>query len=783
MIPKTEAFRKLMILMAAMWFALPSWGVLSEYDLGQTLISLECDMKVLRDNIKRDIQRFENRRLEFRNEIDRLEETCNETGVMLYSQDERYMFGILQATQAMNDVVRRIRSEENKISLLENDLSIISNRYNELSRFLQEIEDIPMTPKVGRVIKSSIVIADSLRLSVDSCLAAVTSDKSKYSDLLRKADRLEAYSNKVMDQMQKNIFVTGNDNFSTILSHFSFSFKEFIDDLEWRFLTGQSATDDWISKEDRMVDYINKIDYIAIAIALCLYIFARFTRTRFCPARIVRLCPGWIADKPLYWALALWMILNIVCLALARLTIGVSPMLRIELMLKTELYLLALVILFSTTIRHKKGKIGRALVSYLPMYFLTFLFVSYREDLVTMSTLTFTAPWFFIVALIGQIIILVFNLKKLDSADRWMIWANLIVILGCTVTVICGYTMLGVLMMLLWGGLVTGILAFGLVKEYMDKKNLKKNNEADVTIRALVYPLAIPAIILAAVYWVTHICNLTTWFIDLMNTPFVNMPDKVGVISMTKILNIYLLGVLTNYGLRLAKTILWRNPDNRQGQMAVAISIGSIIVWLFYAIAVVLILNINKAGIIAAVGGASIGIGFALKDTFDNFFSGLSLMTGRLRPGDIMEYDGVRGKVLDIGIVSTSMETEDGPIMTMTNRMLFEKNFRNMTRNHRVEIRHITFDIAADNDPKFVREVILESFRGIDGVDDSRRHVVIMRNFGRNIMKVELKVWIDSDKYLATEPAVREAVYEAFRQHGIEKAVPILQLESGHEGK
>ena len=299
-----------------------------------------------------------------------------------------------------------------------------------------------------------------------------------------------------------------------------------------------------------------------------------------------------------------------------------------------------------------------------------------------------------------------------------------------------------------------------------------------MTMRLLLYPLAIPAIMFAAISWVAHIYNFTSWFLELMNTPFVNMPDKIGVISIAKVLYIYGLGILVNYGLTLAKHVLRRDASNRQGQVAVWISIGNIITWLCYIIAVILILDINKAGLIAAVGGASVGIGFALKDTFENFFSGLTLMTGRLRPGDILEYEGVRGKVLDIGIISTRMETEDGPIMTMPNRQLFEKNFKNMTRNHSVELRHIVFDISENNDPKLVRKIILDSFHGIDGVDENRKHVVIMRNFGSGVMRVELKVWIDSEKYLATEPAVREAIFEAFREHDIHAATFVQQIES-----
>lgn len=116
MTSKIERSRALILLMAAVCFTLPSWGVLSEYNLDQTLISLSADMKALQQNVRKDIRRFENRQIEFRNEIEHLDEMCDETAVMLYSQDERYLYGILQATQGMKNVVRRIRSQREKLT-------------------------------------------------------------------------------------------------------------------------------------------------------------------------------------------------------------------------------------------------------------------------------------------------------------------------------------------------------------------------------------------------------------------------------------------------------------------------------------------------------------------------------------------------------------------------------------------------------------------------------------------------------------------------------------------
>lgn len=768
MTSKIERSRALILLMAAVCFTLPSWGVLSEYNLDQTLISLSADMKALQQNVRKDIRRFENRQIEFRNEIEHLDEMCDETAVMLYSQDERYLYGILQATQGMKNVVRRIRSQREKLTQLETDLSIITNRYSELSKFLKGLETKLSTPRSREALHKSVVIADSLKLSIDRCISSVAEDKTIYRNLVRKADRLESYNNSVISHAQAIMFGKGGESIWEFCNHFSTRWSEFKDDLIWRFFTGQSDMDDWNSKEDRMYDYMDITFYISLALAICFYLLARFTR----------FCPGWIAKKRIYWALCFWLTVNVVGLIVIMLIMGFAPMLQIIVSLDCELYFLALLILASSTVRLKKSQIWRTLLSYLPMFALTYILIGYRQDLVPISTVTFTAPFFFLLAFLGQTVIMALNMKKLDNTDRKMAWANITVIASCFLFICFGYTILSSLAFLLWIGLVTGILFFELIKAFINKKQLVKNSIAGMTLRLLLYPFAIPAIVFAAISWVAHVYNFTSWFSELINIPFVNMPDKIGVISIAKILYIYGLGVIVNYGLTLVKYILRRDASNRQGQIAVWISIGNILTWLCYIIAVILILDINKAGLIAAVGGASVGIGFALKDTFENLFSGLTLMTGRLRPGDILEYEGVRGKVLEIGIISTRMETEDGPIMTMPNRQLFEKNFKNMTRNHSVELRHIVFDISENNDPKLVRKIILDSFQGIDGVDESRKHVVIMRNFGSGVMRVELKVWIDSEKYLATEPAVREAIFEVFRQNNIHAATFFQQVEA-----
>lgn len=754
--------------MVAMCGSLQSRAVLPEDNIDQTLVSLAEDMKVLTGNIESDLRRYETQQEEFRNNVGFLSDKCDESGVVLYSQDERYLYGILQSSQGMEDVIARIHAQKKKLDQLEKELTVISSRYTELSNFLETLKKRKLSKEGRKALTTSILLADSLNQKINNCISTLSYDKEIYHNLSEKADQLEAYNVNLLVRLQSFIFMTGNESVPEIIKHFPARWNEFVYDLQWRFLTGQSDSDEWNSMEEKMYDMLDINTYVTLFLAICFFFLTG----------IKRFCPRWMSGKRFYWSVILWLALSITGLMIIRLVVGFSPETQMILMLESELYILAFLILLSITIRSKGGQIGRAAVSYLPMYFVTYILIEYRQDLVPVSTITFTAPILFLFSLVGQMVIMRINYRKIEKFESHISWVNLIVITACSIIIFFGYTILSTMVFLLWIGILIGLLLIALIKSWLSQRKISKESVMGVTLRLLISPLIYPAIILVSFMWVTHIYNLTPWFSNVMYTPFLNMPDKVGVITVAKILYIFGLGVIVNYLILLVKNLIFRNPDNRQGKVAVWISVCNLFIWLVYVIAVLVILDVNRAGIIAVIGGASVGIGFAMKDTLENLFSGVSLMMGRLRPGDILQYEGERGKVLNIGVITTTMETEDGPIMTMPNRQLFEKNFKNMTRNNRVEVRHITFDISSNNNPKIVRDLILNSLRDVDGVDNTRKHVVIIRNFGSGIMRVELKVWIDSEKYLTAEPAVREAVFESFRVNGIEAASFLQKIDT-----
>jgi small conductance mechanosensitive channel len=90
-----------------------------------------------------------------------------------------------------------------------------------------------------------------------------------------------------------------------------------------------------------------------------------------------------------------------------------------------------------------------------------------------------------------------------------------------------------------------------------------------------------------------------------------------------------------------------------------------------YALAVLIALStigLNILPVIAGIGVAGFIVGFAVKDTLSNLTAGLLLIFYRpFNVGDKINTSGVTGKVKEINIVATVLETEDANIVTVPN--------------------------------------------------------------------------------------------------------------------
>jgi small-conductance mechanosensitive channel len=218
-------------------------------------------------------------------------------------------------------------------------------------------------------------------------------------------------------------------------------------------------------------------------------------------------------------------------------------------------------------------------------------------------------------------------------------------------------------------------------------------------------------------------------------------------------------------------------------------SIISVLVWTGFALVVINFWKIPTGSLGLVAGGLSAGIGLALKDVINNFIYGIQLMGGRLRVGDWIECDGIRGKVTAINYQCVQAETIEGTEMSFLNSSLFGKNFNNLTRNHSYELTVITVGVAYGTDIKRVREVLVEGMQkmrtkgqyGREIVDPKYGVYVVVGNMSDSAVDINVKQYVLVAERIGYVDRAKEVIYDALNAAGITIAFPQCDVHLIHE--
>ena len=195
-------------------------------------------------------------------------------------------------------------------------------------------------------------------------------------------------------------------------------------------------------------------------------------------------------------------------------------------------------------------------------------------------------------------------------------------------------------------------------------------------------------------------------------------------------------------------------------------------IWLIYAVSFILTFKIPMGAISIIAAGLATGIGLALKDILNNFIYGLQLMSGRLRVGDMIECDGIRGKVSEISYQSTQIAA-----------LLFNKNFKNLTRNSPYEFVKIVVGVSYGTDVEKVRDVLMHALKSDRRKDKYGREIldpsygkdgisVVFDEFADSSVNIAVKQFVIVEEKAAYISATQEKIYNALNEAGIEIPFP-----------
>jgi small conductance mechanosensitive channel len=189
--------------------------------------------------------------------------------------------------------------------------------------------------------------------------------------------------------------------------------------------------------------------------------------------------------------------------------------------------------------------------------------------------------------------------------------------------------------------------------------------------------------------------------------------------------------------------------------------------------------DFNLTAFITGLGIIGFTIGFALKDISENFVAGMMLLLQRpFELGDVVEIEDFRGRVTDVSLRATEMQTLDGQNVILPNGLVYTSPIINYTRS---PLSRIALDVGVgyDSDLEQVRQVAVETVSALPTVLDQPAPYVVFKSFGESSIDLTVFYWIDdreTPQFRASDLAL-PSLKEAFAREGIDIPYPIRTVQ------
>ncbi len=659
---------------------------------------------------------------------------------------------------------------------------------------------------------SCIVYAEGIRDIVKDMLEKLELDNEHYTEVTNQVEKLNNYAQQKYTELKKNIFIDAGTNYFTILQRFPRYWRRMQMDFRTKYKPlrdegrldneGKPYKSDWRGPII-MAASIFMLFYLLVAVIIS-NIILRFLVPKRYRGEVFR-------NKRSVYIVLLATLLFAIAIMVVR-TFMHSNLMIMATGLMVEMAWLIAAIYFSMAVRLNGSQCREGSKIYLPFILMSLIVIWFRIILIPNSLVNIIFPPLLLLFTVWQSFTLKNCRRNVPLSDKVYCGISLAVMLISTVMSWVGYTLMAVQLLVWWmfqlAAIATITCCYDLM-EIFEKRVLEprihesfghtQNAEEfsmrlqqgdyinrtwlyDFVNRALV-PVCAVFSILFSLYFAAEIFDLR----DLLLKYF-HMSISIPGIATFSVYHICLIVALwfvfryVAYVIRAA----WFNyrraqsSDGKDINATLAKNIIGLLIWGIYVITVFIMLRVPSTGISIAVAGLSTGMGFASKSLLENFFYGISLMSGRVRVGDYIECDGITGKVESISYQSTQLTTLDGSVVAILNSDLFSKNFKNLTRNHQYELIKIPFGIAYGSNVDEVRHLILDSMKdletqtadGRDIVNPANPIAVSFADFGASSVDLLLVAWVLVDQRNAFAAKAKEKIYQVLNENNIEIPFP-----------
>ncbi len=266
-------------------------------------------------------------------------------------------------------------------------------------------------------------------------------------------------------------------------------------------------------------------------------------------------------------------------------------------------------------------------------------------------------------------------------------------------------------------------------------------------------------------------------------TEFIEKDWEVGTsrLSIESVLLFFLILIVSFFvssviKVLLEKEILGRMNLKKGVPVAVALIVRytMIVIGFFFAIGATEI-DLDRIGFVA--GALGVGIGFGLQNVVANFISGLILVFERpVNKGDTVTVGNRMGKVLSVGIRSSTIRTFDGAEVIVPNNDLIAKEVINWTLSDTKRRIELHIPVAFENDPLTVAKVIEESAAQVPEIMENPSPNALFVGYENGVLNFRVLIWTNGDVFVA-ESKGGMFIHAGLTKAGIKIEKPNLNID------
>ncbi len=255
---------------------------------------------------------------------------------------------------------------------------------------------------------------------------------------------------------------------------------------------------------------------------------------------------------------------------------------------------------------------------------------------------------------------------------------------------------------------------------------------------------------------------------------------------------VFVTWIVARFAARISDMIIGRTEirASLKNLIDTAVRLGIWILGLFLA-AIVVVPDLTPASLLAGLGIGAVAIGFAFQDIFENFFAGVLIMLReKMRIGDVIECEGITGKVEHISLRETHIRKLSGELTVVPNSILFKNPveiFTDMDQRRHEVIVGVSYDTQLDH----AADVIRRAVEDVEYVLASKGIDIFAQEFNSSSVDFLVRWWAGSTPRAGWESkdkvvrAIKAALDEAgieipfpYVTHTFKETVPVSQLHT-----